>query len=76
MTLTHAHPSDMTPAEREECVAFLATLPLRELRRRQDLCDQQVVLATNQRNTRALEALRCMEGDLMLAVMKVAGLAK
>ena len=74
MTLTHAHPVDMTPAEREECVAILAALPLRELRRRQDLCGQQIRIAYDTSNTRALKNLRCMEHDLMQAVGKVAGL--
>lgn len=41
---------------------------------RQDLCDQQIRIAYDTSNTRALENLRCMEHDLTQAIGKVAGL--
>lgn len=65
----HNEARDMTPDERRACVEWFATLPLAELRTRQDLCTAQIAIAHTNRLTHALENLRVMEEDLTRAVM-------
>lgn len=53
-----------------EAQAFFATLPEREIRRRQDLCFEQIERAHAQRNTDALTDLRRMEDALARSMME------
>lgn len=57
-------PAEMTDAEIEACVEWFSTLPLKELRHRQDLVNQQLKMAFDQKNERALRNLRAMETQL------------
>lgn len=54
----------------QEADTFFATLPDEEIRRRQDLCSQQIVLAHKANSTRALEDLRRMEDALTRAMLE------
>lgn len=63
-----ARPAEMSADEVEATVAWLAKLPLRELRRRQDLVNQQIGMAHGQRNAQGLTNLRAMADMLFLAV--------
>jgi hypothetical protein len=53
-----------------EAQVFFATLPEREIRRRQDLCFQQIAAAHAQRNEDALTDLRRMEDALARSMME------
>ena len=57
----------------DECNAdadtFFATLSTAEIRRRQDLCRQQITLAHSARDERALAGLRRMEDALTRAML-------
>lgn len=53
----------------DQADVFFATLTLRELRRRQDLCYQQISMASAQRNEDALADLYRMDTALIRAVM-------
>lgn len=63
-----SRPAEATPDEIELTVAYLAKLPLRELRRRQDLATQQQRMAFDQRNEQALTNLSAMQEMYMAAV--------
>lgn len=52
-----------------EADEFFATLPEKEIRRRQDLCRQQQVLAYEQRNEGASADLQRMDEALARAMM-------
>jgi hypothetical protein len=54
----------------DEFLTYFRTLDDREIRRRQDLCDQQIARAFKSRNTPALERLRTMEGALTAAMLE------
>ena len=63
-------PHDLTKLTAEQvewCVAYHAALPLREIRRRQELADQQIGMAWRQRNDFALANLRVREEILRRA---------
>lgn len=76
--LIENEPADMTPAEHEKCVAWLKTLPLAELRRRQGLVETQTALAFAQWQRgydkagaeRAMENLNAMGDDLFSAIYR------
>lgn len=57
----------LTLAQVEWCVAYHAAMPLSEIRRRQELTDQQIGLAGRQRNDFALANLRVREEILRRA---------
>lgn len=61
-------PSELTPAERDATIEWYSSLPLAELRRRQDLADQQIRMAYEQQNTRALQDLQATRNQLDAAV--------
>lgn len=61
-------PREMTAGEHDRAVDELAKLSLSDLRRRQDLTDQQTTMAYNQGNTDALRDLQAMRHDLDEAV--------
>jgi hypothetical protein len=61
------HWTDETDTEAEE---FFATLPDREIRRRQDLCSQQIRTAHERRNEDALADLRRMEDALTRTMLR------
>lgn len=61
-------PSELTPAEREATIDWYSSLPLAELRHRQDLADAQIRMAYEQQNTRALQDLQAMRDQLDTAV--------
>lgn len=58
----------LTPVQAEHCVSRLSKFPLAELRRRQDLTNQQITLAFKQRNDAALTNLHVQIEHLRLAV--------
>ena len=72
--------SDLTPNRRRPAIrhwtddtddaadAFFSTLSNAEIRRRQDLCNQQMVIAHRERKTDALEDLQRMEAALIRAM--------
>ncbi|MGH7140066.1 MAG: hypothetical protein ACREHD_30365, partial [Pirellulales bacterium] len=70
-------PHDLTKLTAEQvewCVVYHAALPLAEIRRRQELTDQQIRMAWQQRNDFALNNLRVREEILRrAAAMKAAG---
>lgn len=49
---------------------YFDTLPEKEIRRRQDLCEKQIKIAYNQGNLKGLENLRMMAQDLMEAMLR------
>jgi hypothetical protein len=63
-----SRPAELSADEVEATVAWLAKLPLRELRRRQDLVHQQQRMAYDQRNEQASINLRAMDHMLLAAV--------
>jgi hypothetical protein len=60
----------LTPGEIQRSVDYLSTLPLTELRKRQNLNVQQINLAFDQRNDAALINLQIMANHLLMAVDK------
>lgn len=63
-TMRQSLPRDLTKltaAQVEWCVAYHAAMPLAEIRRRQELVDQQIGMAWRQRNDFALANLRVSE---------------
>lgn len=66
----HNRPRDMTPEENESCVAWFATLPLTELRRRQSLVRAQQSMAFKQRNETAMADLDVMDRHLFEAILR------
>ena len=61
------HWDDKTDKEAE---IFFATLSEKEIRKRQDLCTQQIIMAFEQKNNDALADLRCMEDALTKDMMR------
>lgn len=61
-----------TPEGQRIGLDFYRTLTIPELRRRQDLAEQQIRIAHEQRNTRALERLRATHDLLSAAVYRKA----
>ncbi|MGH7137034.1 MAG: hypothetical protein ACREHD_14940 [Pirellulales bacterium] len=61
----------LTAEQAEWCVAYHAALPLREIRRRQELTDRQIGMAWQQRNDFALNNRRVRE-----EILRRAGLTK
>lgn len=57
--------SRWTDAVDAQADVFFATLTEAEIRRRQSLCDQQIVMAHKQQNESALADLRRMEAALI-----------
>ncbi len=72
--LIENEPRNMTPAEVEATVAWFATLPLKELRRRQDIVIAGKIAATDvrdpSRKERAFADLEAMDNQLMWAIMR------
>jgi len=60
----------LTDSKREEVIDYLVSLPLKELRKRQDLVRSQQERAYKSNNERALNNLEVMDDLLMLAVDK------
>lgn len=58
----------LTSEQTEYCVAHLAALPLRELRKRQDIVRGQQAEAFRQKNDRAMANLRVREDHLIHAI--------
>lgn len=59
-----------TDATDTEAAVFFDTLSEREIRRRQDLCNQQIRTAHEHRNTDALADLRRMEDALCASMLR------
>jgi hypothetical protein len=55
----------------KQAAEFFATLTETEIRRRQDLCSQQIVTAHNSRNLNALTDLRRMEDALTREMLRL-----
>lgn len=61
-------PRDYTAQDQQQVIDFFAAMSLKELRRRQDLTQQQIGTAFEQRNDDALANLRMLEALLAAAV--------
>ncbi len=66
--LSTIHPRDYTDEDQLAVVKWLQELPLKELRRRQDLNDQQIERAYKQRNDDAMMDLQMTRDLYMLAI--------
>lgn len=55
---------------KEETNKFYDSLAEKEIRRRQDLCQQQIKIAYDTKNDRGMDKLRIMEEDLMQAMLR------
>lgn len=65
--MTAQHWTDEVDAEAD---VLFRTLSLREIRRRQDLCHQQIQMAMEQNNERALRDLARMDDALFREMMR------
>jgi len=63
-------PNEMTQDQREMLVRYLATQPLAQLRRGQSLTDQQIEMAYEQKNDRAMDRLQAHRQALDEAVLR------
>lgn len=66
---------DYTPEQVEACISYLASLGVPELRHRQALWNQQIVMAWDQgKNDRLVEDMNLKAEQIRQAIVRAAGL--